>query len=120
VTLTVEYLPDSAHGQVLRFAGDSADVATLRDTFDRLAAGHDLQSEILTGAVSVEFVPRVHGGLHAASEARFIYRGDAEQWSTRARFLDPLTTTMGWQYLTGDDASADVTVIVTTYPDRTF
>jgi hypothetical protein len=115
----VDYVAESSDGPMLRFVGTAEAVALIRDAFDHLAAGHSGSMDFLDLQVPVVFRTGTRGGVRAKDEA-FGFEGDAEQWTSRARLLDPLTeSTQGFQYL-DCEARDGIGAVVSTYSDGSF
>ena len=104
---------------MLRFVGTPEAVAGMRDAFDQLAVGQIGSMDFLDLQGPVVFRTGTHGGVRARGES-FVFEGDAEQWTTRARLLDPLTeSTQGFQYL-DYEAGDGIGAVVSTYADGSF
>lgn len=119
LVVKVDYVAESSDGPILRFVGTPEAVALMRDAFDQLAAGHSGAMDFLDLQVPVVFQTGTHGGVRAKGES-FVFEGDAEQWTTRARLLDPLAeSTQGFQFL-AYDRRGEIGAVVSTYFDGTF
>jgi hypothetical protein len=120
-TITVDYLTGGSDGPLVRFAGTPTAIAILRDAFDQLATGEPATIPALRmQGLLLTFEHGTHGGLHATAPGKLTYHGDAGQWTSRARLLDPLTQPpSGFQYL-DFDAADEIIAVVTTNADGSW
>jgi hypothetical protein len=118
----VDFLPETADGPLVRFAGDSASVALLHAVFEQLAAGRlEADLDFLTfDQIFVDFRCDARGGMSRTSPSAFAFDGDPSQWVSRAGLLAPLTEPPpGFQDLDYEGAG-ELAVVVTTYGDGGF